>query len=113
MALTLEDIDYSVANCANKYKTTKEAWDIFFPEGKDVYAKTQEAKDTCAGCPMLEQCFILGTQNKEWGIWGGATRAERIYLSTRTRLRREFLQSMKRGKAVRVLMIKDENSLVD
>jgi hypothetical protein len=35
----------------------------------DEFVKT--AKDVCRECPIQADCFLLGMQNGEVGIWGG------------------------------------------
>jgi WhiB family transcriptional regulator, redox-sensing transcriptional regulator len=48
---------------------------IFFPEGHESDA---EAKQYCAGCPVLDCCrdYALATR-EEFGVWGGLNEDER------------------------------------
>lgn len=32
--------------------------------------------ETCLSCPIMKQCLQMGTENGEWGVWGG------IYLTS-------------------------------
>lgn len=70
-----DNIDYSQAKCATK----SNAWEIFFPEGKDIPAKTEYAKSICAQCPVVVACFTsaMTKGNELHGIWGKTTQVER------------------------------------
>lgn len=70
-----DEIDYSQAKCATK----SDAWEIFFPEGKDVPAKTQYAKELCNQCPVVVACFTnaMSKGDELHGIWGKTTQSER------------------------------------
>lgn len=58
--------------------------EIFFPEGTTTraYHKTIEAKDHCAVCPVLDQCYEFAASNDYviYGIWAGldASKIRRI-----------------------------------
>lgn len=45
----------------------------------DVPEEQEQAKEVCAGCPVLEQCrgYGLTTGRHDGGIWGGLTEKER------------------------------------
>jgi WhiB family redox-sensing transcriptional regulator len=56
---------------------------LFFPD-KDTYPDVAErrmavkaAKQICADCVIIEQCFIRGLNGNEYGIWGGTNERER------------------------------------
>jgi WhiB family redox-sensing transcriptional regulator len=72
------EVDFSQAKCATK----SDAWEIFFPEGKDVPAKTSYAKALCGQCPVAVACFISAMAKGDdlHGIWGKTTPAERKYM---------------------------------
>lgn len=69
------EIDYSQAKCATK----SDAWEIFFPEGKDVPAKIRYAKALCGQCPVAVACFTsaMAKGNELNGVWGMSTQLER------------------------------------
>ncbi|MFE7118528.1 WhiB family transcriptional regulator [Streptomyces sp. NPDC057654] len=54
--------------------------ELFFPIGNTTPAllQTEEAKDVCRRCPVMEQCrrWALETA-EEYGIWGGLSENER------------------------------------
>jgi len=112
MAVKLKDLDYSKMNCSAEHIKPEKAIKIFFPEGDDILAKTEEARSICAGCPMLEQCFEVALQNDDWGIWGGSTRRERQYLQRHPREKARFFRALRSGKRLRLVNIKDENTLL-
>lgn len=69
------EIDYSQAKCATK----SDAWEIFFPEGKEVPAKIRYAKALCGQCPVAVACLTkamsMGPELN--GVWGMTTQIER------------------------------------
>jgi hypothetical protein len=72
------EIDLSQAKCATK----SDAWEIFFPEGKDVPAKIGYAKALCGQCPVAVACFISAMAKGDdlHGIWGKSTQGERKHM---------------------------------
>ena len=46
--------------------------EVFFDEDREG-----EAKALCSGCPAVSACLLYATWNEEFGVWGGATAAER------------------------------------
>lgn len=48
--------------------------DLFFPETPEG---VQEAKERCAGCPLIIECREWGLHHEEYGIWGGTTGRDR------------------------------------
>lgn len=85
--------------------------DIFCPEGsrEDVRRMTAEAKRVCSGCPMVEVCLTQAIHNKEWGIWGGSTMAERDLMRRSRKQITLHLDLLMQGK-YRV-SDKDENTI--
>lgn len=60
--------------------TTVPDREIFFPEPGDPEnpRKIKKAKEACAGCPYLAECFAYAVMSEdEQGIWGGTTEYER------------------------------------
>lgn len=55
--------------------------DMFFlPKGQP----TEAAKAVCAGCVVREDCLEHAlTANEKFGIWGGLSRRERLYVRRR------------------------------
>jgi WhiB family redox-sensing transcriptional regulator len=55
--------------------------ELFFPDGQAGRgAKTMQAKEICATCPIAVQCLQYAVLNDEDGIWGGTTPSERKLL---------------------------------
>lgn len=50
--------------------------ELFFPVSYVPSSQIAEAKQICAGCPVLAQCREFGMTQPE-GIWGGMTPADR------------------------------------
>jgi hypothetical protein len=73
-----DSVDLSQAKCATK----SDAWEIFFPEGKDIPAKTAYAKALCGQCPVAVACFLsaMAKGDELHGIWGRTTKVERKYM---------------------------------
>lgn len=44
---------------------------LFFDyyESDTMMAKTVDSM--CLSCPIMSQCLEMGTDNSEWGVWGG------------------------------------------
>lgn len=59
--------------------------ELFFPVG-DEDSRAEQAKEICAGCPVLDEClqYALSTNQTE-GVWGGMTGSERRRLRRRLR----------------------------
>lgn len=52
--------------------------DVFFSEhGKANVFRWDEAREICAGCPLLARCFEYAITTDEKGFWGGAAQHER------------------------------------
>lgn len=86
--------------------------DIFFPEGKpaEIIAKTTQAKQMCATCPIVDLCLLSALDNDEWGIWGGSTKTERKALRKSRSSIDLHLKNLKTGN-YRVSG-KDENTII-
>lgn len=39
------------------------------------------ATEICNRCPVKRECLIAGLEGREWGVWGGLTRRQRLALS--------------------------------
>lgn len=70
---------------------------LFFPDseasrpggGKLIDEDVDSAKALCQGCPVQSQCLDYALSTKQnWGIWGGATVAERQEMLRQRSLRR-------------------------
>lgn len=63
----------------------KEDPELFFPEGSTGRsAKTAQAKQICASCPVAVQCLQFAISNQITdGIWGGTTPSERKLMTQR------------------------------
>ncbi|MGW3445610.1 WhiB family transcriptional regulator [Streptomyces sp. NPDC001076] len=65
---------------------------IFFPEDFPkglVLLVTREAKQVCAGCPVMEACLEAALDRPEPnGVWGGLDKDERRALRRRQQKRR-------------------------
>jgi WhiB family redox-sensing transcriptional regulator len=49
--------------------------ELFYP---DKGGSTREAKQVCAGCPVLAECLAYALVNGErFGVWGGTSERER------------------------------------
>lgn len=60
-----------------------EDYEMFFPSGsgREVSRAIKMAKAVCARCDVSSQCLKDALSNNEaYGIWGGATEAERAAL---------------------------------
>jgi len=58
--------------------------ELFFPDGTaGRAAKTMQAKEICATCPIVVQCLQYAILNQEDGIWGGTTPSERKQMKGR------------------------------
>ena len=70
-----DSVDFTQAKCATK----SDAWEIFFPEGKEVPAKIRYAKALCGQCPVAIACLTkaMGMGAELNGIWAGTTQIER------------------------------------
>jgi WhiB family redox-sensing transcriptional regulator len=49
------------------------------------HATEKDAKAVCAACPVKEQCLEYALTNREYGVWGGTTEAERRRIRTARR----------------------------
>jgi WhiB family redox-sensing transcriptional regulator len=87
--------------------------DIFMPEGKDWMKITRQAKTICSRCPLLETCLNYAIRNDEWGIWGGTTMKERIYLRKHPSRKAEFLKALvESGGQKTLVQLTDENTIL-
>lgn len=66
--------------------------DLFMSESGVVDLETRKAKALCATCPIVGQCldYAINTR-KIYGVWGGATVAERKYLKRYPHAKERFL----------------------
>jgi hypothetical protein len=87
-----ESVDLSQAKCATK----SDAWEIFFPEGKDIPAKIRYAKAICSQCPVAIACFnkAMGMGADLNGVWAGTTQAERNNMRKNLDLRELHIKSL-------------------
>jgi WhiB family redox-sensing transcriptional regulator len=62
--------------------------ELFFPNGEtgEALDQTEEAKAICRTCPVQSACleYALATR-QPYGVWGGATEAERRSIRRRRR----------------------------
>jgi len=57
--------------------------DLFFPGPNGNIGdrlKIKEAKKICAQCRVQTQCLVYALEWEPYGIWGGHTESQRIYL---------------------------------
>ena len=55
--------------------------DVFFPEHRGV--NSAPAVNVCRRCPVQQPCLEYALVTREaWGIWGGATEAQRRHMIT-------------------------------
>lgn len=88
--------------------------DIFMPEGKNHIQITRQAKGVCSTCPLLENCLDYATRNNEWGIWGGTTMKERLYLRRHPYRKAEYLKALRLTGGQRdIVTLTDENKILD
>lgn len=62
--------------------------DLFFPEGTTgpSLQQAREAKQVCLSCPVQARCLDYAVRNGlAFGIWGGASEAERRAMRRITR----------------------------
>lgn len=64
-------ISQGLANCA----TTDP--DAFFPERGANASQNRVAKRICMTCQYIEPCLAWAMENRETGIWGATTEADR------------------------------------
>lgn len=60
--------------------------DAFYPEDIDGDGKNltiRAAKRICARCQHVTECAEWAIQNEQFGIWGGLTSGERIFIRRR------------------------------
>ena len=50
----------------------------FYEEYEQDETVARVIDDTCLSCPVMKQCLRFGTENNEWGVWGG------VYLTSGT-----------------------------
>lgn len=87
--------------------------DIFMPEGKDHIQVTRQAKAVCSTCPLVVTCLDYATRNNEWGIWGGATMKERLYLRRYPHRKNEYLRALVLTGGQRdFVRLTDENTIL-
>lgn len=86
------EVDYSQAKCATK----SDAWEIFFPEGKEVPAKIRYAKALCSQCPVAVACFnkAMNMGPEVNGVWGMTTQIERNRMRKDVNLRELHIKSL-------------------
>ena len=100
------------------FDTTKAACfkqdpEIFMPEGSEHIKITRQAKAVCATCPLVETCLDYAIRNDEWGIWGGTTMQERMFLRRYPTRKAEYIDALiETGGQRDFVKLKDENSLL-
>lgn len=63
--------------------------DLWFPE-KGEWGKSQQARDVCSRCPVINECLEFALTNGEVnGIWGGTTHEQRKELGYKEREHRK------------------------
>lgn len=50
--------------------------ELFYERYETSTAIANVVDQMCLSCPVLAQCLTKGTENSEWGVWGG------IYLAS-------------------------------
>lgn len=50
--------------------------ELFYPE-KSQWQQSEQAKNLCLTCDMVDACFMWGLHHEEYGVWGGTTSVER------------------------------------
>jgi WhiB family redox-sensing transcriptional regulator len=92
----------SLARYDNDFDAAPEPWqawaacrgadtNLFFPQGETGEAEEQiaQAKAICARCPVRLACLDYAiTTRQEYGVWGGATEAERRSIRRRRQAER-------------------------
>lgn len=71
---TRDDIRWQDLGRCNDYSL-----DLFFPVGEtgDAAEQIQEAKNICRTCLVRYDCLMSAVANREHGVWGATTEAER------------------------------------
>lgn len=88
--------------------------EIFMPEGKDWLKITRQAKAICSRCPLVETCMEYAIKNDEWGIWGGTTMKERIYLRKHPSRKAEYLRLLVETNGQKdFVRLSDENTILE
>lgn len=62
--------------------------DLFFPAGSGAASQAQarQAKQVCARCPVIDQCFAWALSTAQpHGVWGGCSEEERRLFVLRKR----------------------------
>lgn len=44
---------------------------LFFDDYEEREVIRENVNKLCSLCPVRDLCEIYGTDNKEWGVWGG------------------------------------------
>lgn len=47
------------------------ATELFFDDYESDEQVAKLVDDVCLSCPVMKQCLQRGTDNGEWGCWGG------------------------------------------
>lgn len=66
--------DHGGALCRELVARGRADADWWFPEHGD---RGRRAKEVCVRCPLLMPCRTWGRTEREWGVWGGETEADR------------------------------------
>lgn len=74
---TADDADEQQKDWRDKALCAQIGGDLWFPEKGDR-GGPRRARETCARCPVAEQCLELAVNNPaiQHGIWGGKTPTE-------------------------------------
>lgn len=62
--------------CRGRISETYDPWSP--PD--TAFIPPRVATEVCDRCPVKRQCLIAGLRGKEWGVWGGLTRRQRMAL---------------------------------
>lgn len=81
--------------------------ELFFPESGNVQSQISQVKLICGLCPIVEDCLDEALTNREeFGIWGGATKEERLTIRRDPAMREIHLRILKKSA---VDHVKDKN----
>jgi WhiB family redox-sensing transcriptional regulator len=94
MQNTITELDLEDALCAQTNP------DVFFPENGNRW-QLQDARKTCARCPIIEKCLDMAlafSDYEDHGIWGGASEYMRRGMRRNPQLKAVHLEEMSREK---------------
>lgn len=73
-------VDQGLASCATSDPNA------FFPERGANAAQNVLPKRICRACPYVQPCLEWALENRETGIWGGTTEADRRKIRRKNRV---------------------------